>query len=268
MLSTENRNLGMFTLLALVAFGAVMFALSRAVRIGGAAGGAGGGGTGPGPAGGASASLGISRIDGGRDGDRARGTALEEQAVLFDPTPLFLPTARNASHAGIGMAVRREPGEVFRPFPPRLVYSDSVFAVAFPDPMAPPSAPAAALEIGLTANPYVPLGRFERELPPLAGRLAFVEVLKAASGEKVLAVPFDAEGPSAAGADFGVLRSESWRPMELLASLDSAGFTGAPVITQGSGSERVDQLVRELLIRELHLGQRLQAGFYVFRVGP
>ncbi|OAM90228.1 hypothetical protein OH491_20290 [Termitidicoccus mucosus] len=253
----------MFTLLALVALGAVMFALSRAVRIGGTAQ-AGGGGTGP--AGGASAAdglLGMSRID----GDRALGTALEEQAVLFDPTPLFLPTARNASHAAIGMAVRREPGEVFRPFPPRLVFSDSVFAVAFPDPLVPPSAPAAALEIGRTANPYVPLGRFERELPPLAGRLAFVEVLKAASGEKVLAVPFNAEEPST-GADFGVLRSESWRPMELLASLDSAGFTGAPLIVQGSGSDRVDKIVREMLTRKLHLGQRLQAGFYVFRVGP
>jgi hypothetical protein len=267
MLSTENKKLGAFALLAALVLGAAVFALSRAARIGGPARAAGGlEGGGAGLAGGASAapaSLGISRIDGGR----ARGTALEEQAVLFDPTPLFLPTARNASQTDIGLVVRREPGEVFRPFPSRLVYSDSVFAVAFPDPMVPPSAPVAALEIGRTANPYVPLGRFERELPPLAGRLAFVEVLKAASGEKVLAVPFDAEGPGV-GADFGALRSESWRPMELLASLDNAGFTGAPLIVQGSGSDRVDKIVRELLIRELHLGQRLQAGFYVFRVGP
>ncbi|MDR0353681.1 MAG: hypothetical protein LBI02_10175 [Opitutaceae bacterium] len=266
----------MFTLLALVALGAVMLALSRTVRLGGPARAAGGGPGRAGAAGVAGGPLGISRID----GDRARGTALEEQAVLFDPTPLFLPTARNASHAGIGMAVRREPGEVFRPFPPRLVYSDSVFAVAFPDPVAPPSAPVAVLEIGRTANPCVPLGRFERELPPLAGRLAFVEVLKAASGEQVLTVEFGEGGPggadgtgagadgTGAGADFDALRSENWRPLELLASLDSAGFTGAPLIVQGSGSDRVDKAVREMLIRKLHLGQRLQAGFYVFRVGP
>ncbi|MDR2675444.1 MAG: hypothetical protein LBC18_11455 [Opitutaceae bacterium] len=261
--STENWKLGAFTLLAVIVLGAAVLALSRVARLGGPARAAGGGAGLAGGASGAAGPLGLSRID----GERARGTALEEQAVLFDPTPLFLPTARNASHAAIGMAVRREPGEVFRPFPPRLVYSDSVFAVAFPDPMAPPSAPVAVLEIGRTANPFAALGRFERELPPLAGRLAFVEVLRAASGEKVLAAPFDAGGASA-GADFGALRSENWRPMELVASLDSAGFTGAPLIVQGSGSDRVDRIVREMLVHELHLGQRLQAGFYVFRVGP
>jgi hypothetical protein len=56
--------------------------------------------------------------------------------------------------------------------------------------------------------------------------------------------------------------------MELLASLDVAGFTGAPLIVQGSGSDRVDKVVREALVRGLHLGQRLPPGFYVFRVGP
>ncbi|MDR0902770.1 MAG: hypothetical protein LBM92_08380 [Opitutaceae bacterium] len=269
MISPENKKLGAFTLLAVVALAAGVLALSRAVRIDGpaAAGGSRGGGkTGVAGGGGPGADapvLGISRIDGGR----ARGTALEEQAVLFDPTPLFLPTARNASQADIGLAARREPGEVFRPFPPRLVYSDSVFAAAFPDPMAAPAGPVAALGIGHTANPYVPLGRFERELPPLAGRLAFVEVLKAASGEKVLAMPFVA-GTAAGAADLGGLRAENWRPLELLASLDRAGFTGAPVITRGSGSEQVDRLVRDTLLRELHRAQRLPPGFYILRIGP
>ncbi len=262
---TENSRLGMFTLLAAIALGGLVLVLSRVVQIKGPAQAASDrpGAGGAEPAGGNAAPLGISRIDGGRE----QGTALEEQAVLFDPTPLFLPTVRNASQADIGMAVRREPGDSFRPFPPRLVYSDSVFAVAFPDSLAAPSDPVAALETGRTANPYVPLGRIERELAPLGGRLAFVEVIKAASGEKVLDLPLGVESIPAGG-DFGMLRSENWRPMELLASLDRAGFTGAPVIVQGSGSDRVDKIVREMLIRQLHLGQRLQIGFYMFRVGP
>ncbi|MDE3083842.1 MAG: hypothetical protein KGJ37_01305, partial [Verrucomicrobiota bacterium] len=71
--------------------------------------------------------VGIARL-GGRTAD----TLVGEQAELFDPTPLFLPTRWNAKPRGLPASVEREPGAGFTTFPAELAFDETRLGLNFP----------------------------------------------------------------------------------------------------------------------------------------
>jgi hypothetical protein len=189
-------------------------------------------------------------------------SALLRERSLFDPDPLFLPTQFNASQLRLPADIRREPGANFVPISAKYAFAERAAPIAFPEAIAVPAQPAESLSYVRDQNLYDVLGRFNREEAPLPGRLAFIEVVEARTGKMVFSTAVNlASAPTQ-------LTSADWRPLELLAAVDSTGTIGLPVVARGSGVEDVDKFFRSYLAKQFHLGERLPPGFYSLRVGP
>src|ERR1017187_8369608 len=162
-----------------------------------------------------------------------------ERTMLFDLTPLFLPTEFNSSRKPY---VPREPGTAFAGFPARLTFAESGLALHLP-----PGAP------------FIGFGRSDLKVETLPPRGAYVEIVDAGSGKRVFGQPVaDAHPPS----------PSPWRPMEFVAAVDPAGLVGPVVATVSSGAGDVDDYFARYLAETLRVGQRLAPGFYRISVGP
>ena len=197
-----------------------------------------------------------------------RDRILGEEAQLFDPAPLFLPTLYNFSRIDDATGARHEPGESLPLIEPRFVFSDTTFAITFPDPYPGPAQPVDVLDYGITQTPYAPFGRLDSPEKPLAPRMAQVEVVQMKTGRTLLALPL--APASATGALPDALAGVDWKPLEFLVAIDVAGLVGAPALVQSSGLTAVDDFFANYIVRNLRIGARreLGAGFYLLRIGP
>src|SRR3989304_10096557 len=57
-------------------------------------------------------------------GSRPGDEVLRERAELFDPEPLFFPTAWNFGQQPLRESLRRQPGDVFEPIPAKLRFAE------------------------------------------------------------------------------------------------------------------------------------------------
>jgi len=102
------------------------------------------------------------------------------------------------------------------------------------------------------------MGQLDATLPQLVARNAFIEILAANTGERLLAQPLaDADPPATA-----------WQPMEFLVAVDPMGMVGPPILTDSSRVAAVDGYFQNYLVKSLHAGQRLAPGFYRVCIGP
>ncbi len=185
--------------------------------------------------------------------------ALNEEALLFDPTPLFLPTEWNAAQA---MAQKNaavlEPGTEFAGFEPNWHFLPNELAVGLAAPIAVPENGAALLSTELPPR-FVGLGREDIPIQPLESRGARLEIRAGNTGQLVLALTLADAHPPGDGL---------WRPVQLDAAVDAAGLIGALVVSQRSDVDGVDNYFRSYLAESRHLGQLLSPGFYRIIVGP
>ncbi|MBI5770977.1 MAG: hypothetical protein HZA93_24585 [Verrucomicrobia bacterium] len=189
---------------------------------------------------------------------------LRDEAVIFDPAPLFLPTRFNANPRGIEMP---EFGAAFPNYPPKLgfeVYGLKLDALSLPKPVGDLPAPAAAPGSALALPSPEPLasgfGRAELAVPALSPRGGYLVIKAADTGRPVIAETLieSARPPG----------SSAWLPLEFVAAVDPAGLVGALVLTTRSGVEEVDAHFQNHLARTLRIGERLAPGFYRICVGP
>lgn len=178
-------------------------------------------------------------------------------SMLFDLTPLFLPTEYNSSRKDYAP---REPGSSFQGFAFKKAFSDSGLRLRLVPPVTVPDNPAEALVGDPPGAPFLGFGRTDYGVSPLPSRGAYVEIVEAGSGRKVFGEALaDARPPAAA----------PWKPMEFIAAVDAAGLVGPLVATPpGSGVVDVDDYFRRFLADTLRVGQRLTPGFYRISVGP
>ena len=188
------------------------------------------------------------------------GPLVKEQIELFDQQPLSIPTAWNAGAEALPADLRRQPGERFGLYEPRLAFAaerlDPVFA---PRGGAPQDSRAGLRVLGMPAGGWGGIGRFDRPLPALPIRDAGVEVRRFAGGEVVLQaalVELDA-----------MVREHDWAPLEFSVAVESAGLVGVPSLAVGSGVEEIDGFFGGYLVRQFRLGERLPPGFYRVTVG-
>ena len=216
---------------------------------------------------GAAASLNLVPLDAGQ-----RDRILSEEARLFDPAPLFLPTRYNASQIDETTIARHEPGESLPLFKPGFVFSDGTFSIAFHDPYPGPAQPVDVLDYGITQTPYAPFGRAGHPEKPLAARMAQVEIIQVKTGRTLLTLPL---APVSAPAALPDALAAGWNPLELdplefFVELDVAGLVGSPALVQSSRSTAVDDFFANYLVQNLRIGahRELGAGFYLLRIGP
>jgi hypothetical protein len=202
-------------------------------------------------------------------GDKERGRILDEEAQLFDPAPLFLPTSHNYTQADPVSTSHRDPVQTFQPFPPGYTYSDDTFSIRFPDPVSVPAQPAAALDYDQTQTPYATLGRAEHPAAPFPPRLVCVEVIRAKTGELLLQLLIARPDPQPSGLP-EALSTGDWSPLEFLAAIDITGFAAPPTLMKGTGAPAVVQYFSDYLGKTLHIDARreLTPGLYILRVGP
>lgn len=183
----------------------------------------------------------------------------KNEASLTDPTPLFLPTEWNAGQNALPAYARREPGSSFQGYPPNLKFAETELKLNLPAPITLPAQPSDALALDRPGATFIGLGFSDQTVAQLSPRKAFVEVLAAGNGQRVLAQSLpDASPPGGL----------TWRPMEFLVAVDAMGLVGPPILTESSQVAEVDGYFQNYLVKTLHTGERLAPGFYRICVGP
>lgn len=204
-----------------------------------------------------------------------RNRILNDEAMLLDPTPLFLPTQYNFSQTEVAKIAHRDAGEVFKLYPAQTTFAENTFEISFPDPVQPPARPVEALAYGNTLTPFVMLGRGDRKETPLRARMAVVEVVDAKSGRTLFALPLAQPSggetrPGGAAIPPAVTAGDLWSPLEYLVAVGVDGAIGEPTLVRGSEPQAVTRFFEEYLMKNVHIDahRQLASGFYLLRVGP
>lgn len=192
----------------------------------------------------------------GKTGDRL----LREQATIFDPMPLFLPTEWNASQRSLPTTVQRQPEQVFDDFMPKLIYNEAELSLPISPTQVLPKNPLDLLK-ETSRDPFVGFDRQDVPHNPLPERLGMVEVRRVGDGYLELQCPLDRPVVLPAG-------RMAWQPAEFLVAVTTTGLLGRPATTVSSDIEEVDNFLRDYLSEVLHLGERLSPGMYRVVVGP
>ncbi|MBI2497007.1 MAG: hypothetical protein HYV75_03475 [Opitutae bacterium] len=190
-------------------------------------------------------------------GTGAGDQVLREQAELLDPTPLFFPTEWNFGQRPLKESLRKQPGQIFGSFPPKVDFGEQGIKAYGIEPAAVPEQLADVLAQGNEA-PFAGMGQIDVHQPALAERSGFLEVYDISAGKYSL---------KQALANVALPRPD-FAPMEFLAVVSSAGMIGEPVLVRGSGWEEVDSFFRSYLVKVFRLGERLSPGRYRVLVGP
>ena len=92
--------------------------------------------------------------------------ATGDEALLRDPTPLFLPTRWNAAQGVRPDRALREPGEAFAGFGAKFVFGENQAELALPSVVVVPEHPAAAIRPSDWQAPFLGLGRTDAMVVP------------------------------------------------------------------------------------------------------
>jgi hypothetical protein len=172
---------------------------------------------------------------------------------------LFLPTEWNAGQNALPANTQREPGGSFQGYPAKLAFAETELKMSFPAAVALPDRPADALASDRSGLTFLGLGQTDRPVIQLIDRNAFIEILEASTGVRLLAQSLPEARPPG-----GV----AWQPMEFLVAVDAMGLVGPPILTESSRVAAVDGYFQNYLVKSLHAGERLAPGFYRICIGP
>lgn len=189
---------------------------------------------------------------------------LKAETDIRDLRPLFLPTERNASLPEL----KRELGRTFfddEPVKFALLESEVAITKDLPPVAIVGEKPAdQARPLDALASEAVTsllgFGRNDQPVQPMAPRAGFMEVVSAATGERVQGdeLPVGARVPG----------DKAWAPLEFLAQIDAVGLAAPLIVTTSSGNEEIDAHFKKYLGKTYRIGERLQPGFYRLIVAP
>lgn len=197
--------------------------------------------------------IGLTRLE-----QKGGDNLMAEEAKFLDPTPLFLPTEWNADQKLLPASVLREPGQMFRDFPPEVFFKTNSLSLDFPATVGLPKRPGDAHSVMDAEVPYHGFGRKDGEVPALTPRGGYVEVVAVNTGRRVWVQSLPQAQPP----------SDNWHPFELLAVINPAGLVGQLSFVERSGADEVDTYFQNYLVQAIHLGERLRPGFYRICIGP
>lgn len=182
--------------------------------------------------------------------------ALQERADLFDPAPLFIPTAKNFGQGQLPPQLVKQPGQVFGDFGAKLNFNEGGLGTYGAENLA---AGENLVDVLSRSNevPFAGLGESGVARPTLNGRSALVQIKK--MGQSDLR-EFAVTNVAVPRPDFS--------PMEFVVAVGPAGLIGEPLITRGSGREEVDQFFQDFLAKTYRLGSVLSPGRYRVLIGP
>ncbi len=223
--------------------------------------------------------------------ERREKSALDDEATLLDPTPLFQPTRWSTTRQEV---TAPEPGGTFQSYrvPAKLGFAESELklghaesvdpaakaaaraalrtSLELPEPVAVPRKPSDVLADGLPGSVAVGFGRTDRPIVALPVHGALVDIVAMGTGRAAL--------PPQAMAQVQALAASAkppkppagreWDAIEFFAAVNAAGLVAPLSITKRSGVEEVDSYFQDFLAHTLRVGERLAPGFYRISVGP
>jgi hypothetical protein len=192
----------------------------------------------------------------------ATGRVLQQEALLRDPAPLFLPTEWNTA-----MYVRPEksllrPGDSLGSYKAKFVFGGGSLPVALPPPVSVPGKPAEALDELAADHPFIAFAHRDPLPAPLSQRGLLAEISSAAGGAVRVRSPLPALGLPDAGI---------WRPAEFMVQSTALGLLGRPCLVVSSGVEAVDVVLERRVVEGWQAFVRsghLQPGLYRIVLGP
>ncbi len=202
----------------------------------------------------------VRKVDLAQLDEKLGDKVLREQANIFDPTPLFLPTRWNASQQPLPTTVQPQPGQVFSAYGAKPVYGMQELTLPVETVAVGPTTPLDTLKEP-SRDPFIGFERQDLPMSPLPKRFGVVEVRR--MGDSSLASVYELD--RSVGLPAG--RSD-WHPAEFVITVTVAGLLGRPVNTVSSDVEEVDAFLRDHLEKNLHLGEKLAPGTYQVVVGP
>ena len=181
---------------------------------------------------------------------------LRERADLFDPAPLFVPTARNYGHGQLPSNLVKQPGQVFTDFGAKLSFNEGGLAAYGAEN---PAAGEGLADVLSRSNevPFAGLGENGSSRARLTSRSAIIQVKKMEDSEIQEKILSDITVPRA---DFA--------PLEFVVAVGPAGLIGDPLLSHGSGHDDVDVFFQAFLAKTYHLGTLLPPGRYRVMIGP
>lgn len=181
---------------------------------------------------------------------------LRERADLFDPAPLFVPTARNYSQGALPVRLVKQPGQVFGDFGPKLSLNEGGLATYGVENIA---AGETLAEVLARSNevPFAGLGEIASPRQRLAARSAMMSIKKLDGSDLRQITVGDLAVPQA---DFS--------PVEFLVAVGPAGLIGDPILAVGSGREEIDGLFQDFVAKTIRVGTVLAPGRYRVVIGP
>ena len=197
--------------------------------------------------------MGLTRLD-----PSAGNFLLNEEAMLFDPTPLFLPTEWNVGHNTLPDNLMRDTGHSLSDYPAQLTFDEVGVALGIRSPVEVPAKVTDVLPMLGRQQPFAGMGRTDATVAVLPERGARVEVVAGRDGAGALSLTVAVEQ----------MPVDLWQPMEFLLAVDAAGLVGPPVPMVQASDERLGATLQEILAKTLHLGERLGPGIYRVCVGP
>jgi hypothetical protein len=183
--------------------------------------------------------------------------AMREQAMLFDPAPLFFPTEWNYGQRPLPEALRRQPGQVFGSFDPKLTISDQDLKSYGKEVAQAYEKLADVLTQGNEA-PFAGIGHVDVALPALQERDGYLEIRNFKDDKVIIGQALKSIS----------LPRLDYAPLEFIIAISPAGIVGEPVLASGSGWEEVDAFFRAFLVKTFRVGERLSPGHYRVVVGP
>jgi hypothetical protein len=190
-----------------------------------------------------------------------QGQLLKEQLEFSDTAPLYFPTRWNVANAENIRLPLNSPGDIFPPYPPRLLGPELPGGRLVELPQETIRSPAEVMT-SFTADYTRVAGQVDRVVVAPAARIAMVEVFDLRSGQKVH------EATVAEGAEGASLLEVVWRPAEWMVLVDAGGRIGEAMMTRSSGSDSVDTILEDLVNRRLDLDSHLDPGYFSVRIGP
>ena len=197
--------------------------------------------------------MGLTRLD-----PSAGNFLLNEEAMLFDPTPLFLPTEWNVGHNTLPDNLMRDTGHSLSDYPAQLTFDEVGVALGIRSPVEVPAKVTDVLPMLGRQQPFAGMGRTDATVAVLPERGARVEVVAVRDGAGALSLTVAVEQ----------MPVDLWQPMGFLLAVDAAGLVGPPVPMVQASDERLGATLQEILAKTLHLGERLGPGIYRVCVGP
>lgn len=181
---------------------------------------------------------------------------LEEQALIFDTKPIFLPSEWNEINVNSNKKIDKP---LFTDLPPQITFYNypTLSTIIHPEL-------SILSSIDIFDNKFTKsfnmINQTKPIISPLNVREAYITIKNLNNFKIVQTFEINNQNP--------LFKEELWSPLEFLIIIDESGPITPLLITQSSGIEEIDNFFRNPISTPLLKLDQLPTGYYAIKVSP